>query len=268
MAVRLLNEGDLVLVDAPLATAPAGESDTRFFLCDYPPVSRHPEDGRLLLRISPEVQRELAAVPAVDAGWHPFCRALGIVRLDSDGASLQPLQFQFRSPRPDEHRYDHHASWPETLLDEVADIKGQPMEIHWLAPRIELAERLTALEHAGASSERAPAAELRRRFKSMVSDTDVALTRRSASPYEGVEAFWCCLASILPAWAGAFPLGPAQRATLLEAYDTTFDARWREQQRRLQPFIDLRYTPEVMDRARAILATAAADAAPAAAPHH
>jgi len=247
MAVRELRDGDLLLIDAPLTTQKGESGDTDFFLCDYPSLLRQPKDVRVHLRVSVDAAKELAALSGVRAGWHPFCRVLAIVEQEPGGVVLRALQFQFRSPIPDEHRYRRHPPWPESLLEDAQGQERELMEADWLK------KALPAETSTGLSPEMA-AIDLRKHLKLYDSGSPYAITRGAGSPYEGVEAFWCCLAVMLPAWTDDFPLAAGQVARLLDSFDATFTSEWRRVASQLHQAVELRYTPALMDEARSILA--------------
>lgn len=259
MAIRDVTDGDLVLIDAPLAATPGERGPADFLLCDYPPLLRRAHDTRVRLRVSTDAAELLAEVPGVRTGWHPFCRVLATVRQEPGGTTLEALLFQFRSPIPDEHRYNHQPAWPESLLEEVRDQRNKLMEADWLKKALP-AEPQPDAQGAQASAAQAvmSAESLRAHLRIHASDTDLAITRGAGSPYEGVEALWCCLATLLPMWSEDFPLAPGDVAALLAVFDETFDEAWQRTASRLQPAVALRYTPAVMAEVRSVLAGLAA----------
>jgi hypothetical protein len=245
MVVRDLDDGELVLIDAPLAARHDEGDGCTFFLCDYPPLLRQPSDVRVPLRVSPDAAGPLARMPGVCAGWHPFCRLLALVRQEAGGIVLQALQFHFRLPVPDRHRYRHEPVWPESLLEEAVAVQHKLMEVDWLKKAL------------GTDPAPGVVEDVRQRLRLFASGTDRALTRGAGSPYEGVEALWCCLATVLPVWSEDFPLTAGQVGRLLEAFDASFTDDWRRTASRLLQAVELRYTPARMDAVRGALAALA-----------
>jgi hypothetical protein len=258
MVVRELTDGDLLVIDAPLCIERDPErASTEFFICDYSPILRQSHDVRVPMRVSRDTAREVHSAIGVSTAWHPFCRALAIVRHEARRDLLQVLQFQFRSPIPDDRRYTHRPVWPESVLIEARPEQWllKHKEVDWLGGFLAKAMQSTATPASSPPPLTTGArSELRKRLETLAPDTRFALTRAAASPYEGVEAFWCCLASVLPVWHDDFPLTANHRDTLLGIFDSTFDAQWRLAASQLEQVVDLRYTPAVMDAIRTTLA--------------
>jgi hypothetical protein len=138
------------------------------------------------------------------------------------------------------------------------------MEVDWLK-KVLPAEAAAEDQTNEGQPIKAPALtadDLRNRLKFYSSDTDRSIMRGAGSPYEGVEAFWCCLAAMLPAWTKDFPLTPPQVASLLAAFDAVFDEQWKRIASQLSLAVELRYSPDSMAAVRSTLAGLAEMPAP------
>jgi hypothetical protein len=266
MAVRDLKPGNAVLVAAPLCLTRGEGDEISACLCDYPAFVRTPQDAAVPLVISVEGKQNLLSLLGSEAAaWHPFCRILGILRQGSLGLRVEVLQVELAVPIPDGRRYSHKATWDEALIEETTSFDYESREAEWaqkeladyqsgklfrslgnltnvhlLTPvetdREELLARCIALAGSGSSS------------------AYRALTRKTGSPFEGMDAFWCSIAALLPSWKSQFPLDSNKVSALLIAFDKAYGHEWQSVAADPALVGAIRYSPAVMATARTRIA--------------
>lgn len=257
-AVRKLVAGQAVLIAAPLCLTQDGEGgEIDACLCDYPPLVRTPQDAKLALLMSGEGKRDLLAkLGSQAAAWHPFCRILGIFRQEPQGPRVEVLQVELASPLPSERDYWHEPNWDEALIKETASFIDA-REATWAQDELKKFEsgKIFGSLRLGSMSgllSRAEEDEEERLARGIAfADSAMGLVRETGSPFEGLDAFWCSLATLLPSWKTHFPLGDDKVAALLIAFDKAYGLEWH--QVAANPALDgvLRYTPAAIAEARA-----------------
>ena len=259
-AASSLRQSDLVLIDAPICMNSEANSHSAY-LCDVPPFARKVDDARLQLILSETVRRKLAEYLSNATDWMPFCRTLGIVRNRPQGQVVEVLQISARISRfPD-------AGWAMRLINEADEMQfyksyrddDDIFLKDWVAAYRSIVEQ-----------ERAKHADVDDTTFGERCGPDLASTifrfdeysaryyiKRENNPYSDAEGFWCSLATILPGWRDNFALTQAEVNALLRKFDATYDDSWKTSMSDLVASGLFRFSPAVMDKIRARIASLA-----------
>lgn len=259
VAAPRLQPGEAVLIAAPLCLTQRANREVDAFLCDYPPLTRTPQDPAVRLLLPSHLGRALHAdIGAEAAAWHPFSRILGIVRNHPRGREIEVLRVELCTPLALPRSYNLEPTWDEALVEETAALSPVDSESYWAAKEVQEyrdsrpAALLRARHAGGAQSDEEVLREATLERNKALAGTSTArnLTRANGSPYEGRDTFWCALAALLPAWQAQFALAPPKVSALLTAFDQVYDEEWKKLTS--DPLLAgaLRYTPEVMEAAR------------------
>ncbi|WP_432734344.1 hypothetical protein [Ralstonia solanacearum] len=251
MLSQQVRADEAALVTAPLSLESGASGQVRAFLCDYPDISRSPSDPTLELSIPQETLQKMASDLGPAGGWLPYARVLGIARDRWDSRRLEVLRLEWRIPAPEARQYDHKPTWNEALIDE-ASLNSYLQEMTWAKKdrsRLSGEDRRWALDLANLDDSPAHAA-LARQLARADDGSHRALTRRYGTPFDGQDAFWCAMSTLLHAWTQDFALNTGQAQALLTAFDAQYDTDWHTHAEDEALADLLRYTPRVMTAVR------------------
>ena len=263
MAVKALNPGDAILVTAPLCLTRDRDIEVHACLCDYPAFVRRAQDTTLALFISSEGKKTLLSLLSDKAlEWHPFCRILGIVRQGPLQIGIEVLQLELAVPLPDGRHYSHEATWDEALIEESTSFDYVRREVEWAQEELmeyesgRVFRNLSSLSNARlVTSVEAEKEELLARGIALAgSGPSRSLTRKASSPFDGMDAFWCSVAALLPPWNEQFRFDSDKLSALLIAFDKAYGDEWQRIAANSALVGAIRYSPAVMATARSRIA--------------